>query len=277
MIYFLNLEMNSAIQATALIAAVGILIMSLEDITMFKLFRKEGILSWDVLKLQGSWSVIGCSGKIANLFLEYGYFRGVIMARLLAAITLLMFHGYPLVFAISAFIIFTSLAALTLRSIYGLDGAHQMHLVIWGAFFLSNLAPEQSLGRAFGVWFIAMQAGFAYLVSGIAKLISPMWRSGDALIGVFGTEIYGNRYAYALFARCHGIARIASWTVILFECSFWTIFIVNIRVGWWILAGGLGFHIVVAILMGLNGFLFAFAATYPCIVYCAQHTSVWFS
>lgn len=269
--------MNSAIQATIIIAAVGISIMSLEDITMLKLLRKEGILSWDVLKLQGSWSAIGCSGKFAKVVFEYGYFRAVIVARLIAAITLLLFHGYPLVFAICTFIVFTSLAALTLRSIYGLDGAHQMHLVIWGALFLSSVAPEGSLGREFGIWFIAMQAGLAYLVSGIAKLISPMWRSGEALIRVLGTEIYGNRYAYAVFARHPSVARVASWTVILFECSFCIIFIVNVRIGWWILAAGLSFHIIVAILMGLNGFVFAFVATYPCIVYCAQHTSVWFS
>ncbi len=144
-----HLEMNSAIQATIIIAAVGISIMSLEDITMLKLLRKEGILSWDVLKLQGSWSAIGCSGKFAKVVFEYGYFRAVIVARLIAAITLLLFHGYPLVFAICTFIVFTSLAALTLRSIYGLDGAHQMHLVIWGALFLSSVAPEGSLGREF--------------------------------------------------------------------------------------------------------------------------------
>jgi hypothetical protein len=269
------LPISTAIRVTASIAAIGILIMSLEDVAMLRVFRKDGILSWEVLRLQDSWSVNGVTGKLANFFLDYPRFRVFIVARLVASIVLLLFLTNQVVFLISSFIILVSLLALTFRSIYGLDGAHQMYIIIFGALFLSALTAEESLGRIFSIWFVALQAGFAYFVSGAAKLISPMWRSGQALVGVFGTDVYGDRRAYALFSKYLGLACLLSWIVILFECGFCLIFLLDLRIGLLILVGGLCFHIIVALLMGLNGFVFAFVATYPCIVYCAQHASVW--
>ena len=101
-----------------------------------------------------------------------------------------------------------------------------------------------------------------------------MWRSGRALIGVLGTDVYGHRQAYAFLSKHLGIARLLSWIVILFECGFCLVFLVDLRVGLWIFAGGVCFHVINAVLMGMNGFLFAFVATYPCIAYCAQHVRV---
>jgi len=248
--------------------------MSLEDVATLRLFRDNGILSWEVLRLQDAWSMKGISGKLAEIFFGYARFKFIIVARLVASVVLLLFQTNQAVFLLGSFVVLVSLLGLSFRSTYGLDGAHQMYVIIFAALFLGGLAGEESSGRTFSIWFVALQAAFAYFVSGVSKCISGMWRSGHALVGVLGTDIYGHRQAYTLLSKHIAVARLLSWVVILFECGFCLVFFVDFRVGFWILAGGICFHVINAVLMGLNGFLFAFVATYPCIAFCAQHVRV---
>jgi hypothetical protein len=44
---------------------------------------------------------------------------------------------------------------------------------------------------ALGVGFIAAQALLAYSTSGIAKLVSPVWRDGTGLVGILSTIDHG--------------------------------------------------------------------------------------
>jgi hypothetical protein len=114
---------------------------------------------------------------------------------------------------------------------------------------------------------VGPSASLAYLVSGANKLFSPVWRSGTALIGVLGTRTYGHSAAYSLINGRPFAARVLSWAVIFFECGFCLVFAVPLSVGIWILAIGVSFHISTALLMGINGFFFAFATEQgPCEV-----------
>lgn len=257
-----------AIYITALTAAAGVLIISLEDLVDLKLFRLDGLLSWDVIRLQDTWSAGGWSGRLSDVLFNYSGFKIFLALRLIAAITLLLLGENHVIFLFSCLTILLSLIALSIRAVYGLDGAHQMLIVIFGALFLGGIGSENSVTRIFSVWFIALQVGMSYLISGVNKLFSSVWRSGDALIGVFGTRTYGHPAAYTLIRTRPPLARTLCWTVIIFECGFCLVFAVPLIFALWILAAGAIFHISTAILMGLNGFFFAFVATYPCIVFC---------
>ncbi|MGH9445314.1 MAG: hypothetical protein ACRD3O_06275 [Terriglobia bacterium] len=261
-------DLSTAVLITTFIAATGVLITSLEDLVDLRLFRAEGLLNWDVMRLQGTWSARGWSGRVSNILFNYRGFKIFLSMRLVAATTLFLFAKNHAVFLLSCLIILLSLVALSIRAVYGLDGAHQMFIVIFGALFLGGIAGENSIAQIFSVWFIALQAGMSYFISGVNKLFSSVWRSGDALIGIFGTRSYGHSATYSLISTRPTLARVLSWTVILFECGFCLIFAVHLHFAFWILLIGLVFHISTAISMGLNGFFFAFVATYPCIAYC---------
>lgn len=122
---------------------------------------------------------------------------------------------------------------------------------------------------ALGACFIAAQAVLAYSTSGIAKLISPVWRDGTGLAGVLSTVDHGTP-AVGLWLRRHSsLSKLASWVTIGFECTFIIVLVLPTQLGAGLLALGVMFHAGCAVLMGLNSFLWAFPATYPCVYFAA--------
>jgi hypothetical protein len=140
----------------------------------------------------------------------------------------------------------------------------------------SGLAPYYLLSAKnhlplAGFYFICLQATLSYVTAGIAKAISPAWRSGKALPAVINTATYGNRGFSTLLAKRTEISGILCWAVILFECAF-PIALIAPR---WLLISllimGLGFHISNAVMMGLNVFVWSFLGTYPAIFLVNAH------
>ena len=261
------IDLPAAIAATTYVATIGVMIASVEDLVGLKLVRPGGLLSWDVLKLQGSWSVRGWSGRVSAALFDYGGSKVLLAMRLIGGSALLIAYGSRPVFLIATLAILLSLVALSLRAVYGLDGAHQMYVVIFGALFLGGVAGQDSIAGVFSVWFIALQAGMSYLIAGLNKLVSPLWRNGEGLTGILGTRVYGHPVAYAMVSGNALLAKTLSWTIIVFECCFCLVFLVNPDIALSILLAGTLFHLTTAVIMGLNGFFFAFVATYPCIAY----------
>jgi hypothetical protein len=60
------------------------------------------------------------------------------------------------------------------------------------------------------------------------------------------------------------------WGTILFETAFVVAAILPRNALLVLLAVGAAFHVAVAIMMGLNGFVWSFVATYPAILYLNQ-------
>jgi hypothetical protein len=117
--------------------------------------------------------------------------------------------------------------------------------------------------------FIAAQAVLAYATSGIAKLISPVWRDGTGLAGILSTVDHGTPRVSLWLARHPTFSELASWSTIAFECAFVLVLVLPSPVGAAILVIGLLFHAGCAVLMGLNSFLWAFPATYTCVWFAA--------
>jgi len=69
-------------------------------------------------------------------------------------------------------------------------------------------------------------------------------------------------------SRRYWLAITLSWAIIVFECSFFLVFFIDLKYVMILLAMGVLFHLTNAIVMGLNGFLFAFTAAYPAVFYC---------
>lgn len=160
-----------------------------------------------------------------------------------------------------------TLGLLAWRQRYGEDGADQMNLIV-SVSLLLTVGPFQSdTALKIGLIFIAAQLVLSYASAGIAKIVSPVWRSGRAVGLVVDTASYGSRQAGAVLKKWPSFGRLLTWSVIVFEVSF----VAAVFLPWpWIvlpLALGALFHTSIAFVMGLNNFVPAFLSTYPAVLY----------
>lgn len=257
----------TALNAAALVASVGVIVLGLEDLRTAHDFRTPNLMSWEISRLVAPWTDRGRVGTALDALLRFERFRVLLVVRVAAAVVVGVGAAAGVLIAPATLVVFACLLALSLRSPYGLDGGHQMYTLVFGALFLASLNTADTTLTSVAAAFIAAQALLAYLVSGAAKASSDVWRSGDALPGVMATNIYGHARFYALLQGRSRLAWLACWSVIALECALPIAAAVGTSYLHVLLAGGLAFHAFTAVLMGLNGFFFAFVATYPCILY----------
>lgn len=157
----------------------------------------------------------------------------------------------------------------------GGDGAEQMAAIV----LISGVAAAPGWpGEArvtIAVLFVAAQIVLAYATSGIAKLISPVWRDGSGLTGILSTVQHGTPRLGRWLWTHRSIAITLSWSVMVWESTFPFLMVCPEPVVLLVLACGLMFHLSCAALMGLNGFIWSFPATYPCVLVASQMVRHW--
>lgn len=253
----------SAMQLSVLIASAGFAVSTLEDLTAYAQFRDDGLLSWRVAQLRGRWSAGGPLAAAGDRLFGADGYRRLLLTGFAAAALLLVTLASPALLLPLAAVILTILLLGGVRNVYGADGADQMNLVLFATVVLYLVVPDGSFARTACLWFLAWQVGFGYFVAGAAKLASPVWRSGEAVIGVLSTHCYGHDRMYQWLRRHPRVAQAGCWAVMLFEVAFPLVFVLPPPFAAGLLVAGVAFHAGCAVFMGLNNFLFAFVATYP--------------
>lgn len=252
------------------LASVGVCISSLELLARRRQLTDTGLLSWRVSRLRQKWLVRGAVGQLLDLILAYPGVLGLICVRFGAGTALLLGQRSPRRrFAMTSAITLSSIG-LTLRAPYGQDGSDQMSELTFAAATLGNLPFLEGnvTVKESALWFIGLQTCLSFLTAGIAKTSSPMWRDGSALMGIFGTEAYGN-HRLADYLRSHPRQTACmSRGIVIGECLFPLVLVAPRPLAHAGLVGGLIFHALTAQVMGLNTFLWSFGATYPAIAYC---------
>ena len=157
-----------------------------------------------------------------------------------------------------------------IRNVYGLDGLDYMNLIVFSGAFIGVMFSELHFIQLVSLWFITLQYCLSTIIAGCAKIISKSWRSGTALTGIMSTAAYGNQRLHHLLINHGKLAKSLSWFIILFECVFSLIFLVDLPVAYVLVVLGIAFHAMIFISMGLNNFFFAFLSSYPAILYCLQ-------
>lgn len=259
-----------AMRATVALAAVGVVISSLEYLTYPKLLADDALASWPISRTNRPWKVSDRFELILGWLFQYPHFILVVALRLVMAVLVIV--GWPLSVVSTASVIAAASFLLALRSPYGTDGADQMTMIIFLAAALADVIHTPRSTLMF-LWFVALQACLAYFIAGVAKLVSPVWRGGRALPGILGTTSYGHRQLGPFLTRHPCMTSLCGWGVIMLECLFPAVLLGIRPLTFALLACALGFHVVAVFLMRLNTFLWAFAATYPSILFCALHYS----
>jgi hypothetical protein len=249
---------------TKFLLAGWALLSSAEWFANLTLFRADGLLSWEVLRLRPRLS--RPNGMHIVLY-SSAAFRAAISARALAGLVLLAPVASWLDLA-SASMIVASCLYVSRRAVFGVDGSDQMGMVV--AVGVAIISAGIALGDpelAFiGILAIAGQATLAYFIAGAAKMLSPTWRKGQAMPRVMSTRSFGDPLAARIAAGYPRLSHGLCWFVILTEMLFPLVFVVPPDVAIVALASYAIFHFANAYFMGLNAFVWPFLATYPSVM-----------
>jgi|SRR5271166_3761434 len=253
---------------------VSLLLGCLEDLAGSRNFKPDGLFSWKVFSTQYA----EANAPIIRTVLDrlFGY-RGVCVLLYceLAAIFVILVPYLPLsYYLVPVAVVLAIKLALAYRCGYGSDGSDQMEIMVLVG-LLSTLCLLSSKAAQLGIWFIALQSALAYLASGISKLFSKSWMTGEAAFKIFNTYTYGIAPVASFFKHVTIASAPACWSIIAYECSFPLSLFAPLSIVWTILILGVLFHAFNALVMGLNKFFWAFVSTYPAIVYCNQEMVRW--
>lgn len=260
------MEREIAAQLVASIAAVGVVINALE-----LLAARNSVLAfhdWNVLRTK--YSVLSGSSPSP---LEWsvssgGVFRIAIALQAVAAICLvILFDSGAWATGLCGYILAVQVL-LRQRLIYGSDGSDHMHTIVWSGLLLFLASPSASI-KDLALAFIAAQLLLSYLTSGIAKLLSPIWRDGRAVGLIVRTESYGHKNAYGLIERLHLSGPLSRGTMML-EVIGPLLVLMGPRTTIVFICCGVMFHLGSAIIMGLNSFVWSFIACFPAVLYISE-------
>uniref|UniRef100_Q022R4 HTTM domain-containing protein n=1 Tax=Solibacter usitatus (strain Ellin6076) TaxID=234267 RepID=Q022R4_SOLUE len=263
------MDAGTAYSLIVTLASTGVFIASVELLALKSEFEDGGLFGWEVLRTVSRATLYVGSGRPRQLISHPFFVPTVAGARALAALTLILFRNHHALSTACVLAVITATILMYWRAPFGLDGSDQMFLITFVAVGIHKLfSADVHIGQA-SLWFIAIQGCLSYCVAGVAKVISPVWRSGEAVRRIMGTRTYGTSRSASFVSGRAGTCLALSWLLMLFECTF-PLALAFGETGFAVFAVmGIFFHIANAAIMGLNTFVWAFVATYPAILFCA--------
>jgi hypothetical protein len=155
---------------------------------------------------------------------------------------------------------------LTIRLPLGVTGADEMGHVVFLALLPAVLLPSPTVERA-ALGFVALQACLAYAAAGASKLGDAGWWDGSSLRHVLATEGFGSAGLTRGCARFPSVAVLLGRGLVLGELAFPLVLFLPPGATAVVLGGVVAFHVAVAWVMGLNLFVWSFAATLPAVAW----------
>jgi hypothetical protein len=187
--------------------------------------------------------------------------------RLVAACVMIAGGGTFAIARAGAVVIAATTLALRIRTPLGIHASGTMVMITFTAAAL-GLGAGTRLSMEFALGFIAAQACLSYFVAGATKLREPSWRTGRAIPLISSTLMWGRGREALVLNSHHRLALALCWLTMVGECAFSLTLAVPLRIAVLLLGCAFAFHVVTAIEMGLNSFVWAFGSTYPAIIFC---------
>lgn len=208
----------------------------------------------------GAWQMCAldtCSRPVVTKAIHWG--------RIGASLTLLAPSGKQARAAANGYLALTS-ALLYPRHHYGTDGSDQVSFQSSTVVFVARTVPNAKVQDA-ALWYLALQSGLAYGVSGWVKLFGPSWRSGQAVPGVMRTVTYGHKGVWEIFEDRPRLAATAAHAMLLAEGLFPLVFFSKGRLARPFLTWATLFHTFIGASMGLGRFATSFGSMLPAVAY----------
>jgi hypothetical protein len=262
-----NPDATAALTRCGAVIGVSVVISSLETLLWGSDYESGGLFDGRLVSQRTLLARSGVARMATGWLFHAAGVRALVLVRLVCGLALIAPAMPPRLRGLSALSAFVAGALLAFRRRFAGDGSDQMTQVVLAGTATGLLLSSSSPAASAAAIFIAAQACLAYVASGIAKLISPVWRSGSALTQITNTATYGRPAAARWLARRPGAARLCSWAIIMGECGFPLVLVAPSWLLVVILAGTISFHLGCAVVMGFNTFFWSFLATYPAILY----------
>jgi hypothetical protein len=269
MSFYIELIANPtfAYQGILFFLSISLLLTSFEEILNKDIYQKRGILSFDISKLNNKWMLNTKIGRFLTLLMNENIFIFLLYLKAICSVYLLILSFDTSYSPWILMLLLMNNILSTLRSPYGLDGAHQLQFMILLSLSVLSFNHTSMMMHYICFGFISMQLILAYFIAGLGKILSPVWRGSYGLLLVFSTNSYGNEFIFNQFNRHRFLTAVLSWSVILFEMSFVGVLLLPINLGLILCFLGIGFHLFNAIFMGLNNFFFTFLSAYPALFF----------
>ncbi|WP_344637248.1 hypothetical protein [Kitasatospora cystarginea] len=251
------------------IGAMGALIGALEQLATTSALANDGIFSWSVNQTRFR-GIERFPMKYVSKLLDYPRVIAIPQVRLTAAARMLLGRPGSSERALLLFVLTGTAAGMQVRQCYGYDGSDNISLITFLVAAIEKAFPGDYQAREACIRFIAFQSCVAYAAAGAVKLVSPIWRDGSAITGIFRTSVYGDKGLYRLLCLHPAVPRIVAWSVILGELTFPLVLVAPKPVARGILGMGVLFHLANGRFMGLNRFFWAFTATYPAVAHVSR-------
>jgi hypothetical protein len=265
------LGVDKALRETEILISAGIILSSLEAICRPEDVEDGGLLSWRIGRTRSKRMVRGRSAKVFDLLFTPPGIQVLTVARLTAATMLALPGTSRQIKAACSVFLAASNVLLQLRTNYGADGSDHVNIVVCAALAASKFFPNDEKARTACTAFIAGQSVISYFAAGLAKVISPYWRDGSGMQGIFRTKTYGQKHVGELLRDYPLLAKAAGWGVWAGELAFPLVLVAPKPIALGLLGTGVSFHAGNAAFMGLNRFLWAFSATYPAVAHHSKH------
>ena len=253
-----------ALRSVMILAAVGQLISGAQVVANWRLFERGGVLDWRIMS--GRYGNSRASMVASRLPLDAPVvvsLAGVKCASAAAAI-LMALAGGSLVIPLAGLV--SANAALAVRIPVGDTGADSMGNVVSLAVLLAALVDSPRATSACLV-FMALQASLAYATAGFGKLPYPRWHDGSCIRELFATGCWSNARVASWMRRVEWLPTVVGRLVVVSEILFPLVLILPMNLAAAVLLLGVLVHVVIAIVMGLNTFVWMFPATYPAIMF----------
>jgi hypothetical protein len=262
----MSLSVDTAYVLCSRIASIWIIVSAAEGLSLLREFGPGGIYDPRV-----STFGVGVNSVLHVLTNKTKLYTVFLVARLGAGLVLLLSPDTLVLMTIAWSIVAASMLVSGWRRKHGGDdGSDQMLNIMSVAFTVSLLLGFSNRVRESGLYFIGAQACLAYSTAGVAKLISQSWRSGLAIQGVLSTRTHGMQRLNMVIQKSSLLALVVCWGTIALETAFILAPVLPPMPLLALLAIAAFFHVGIALVMGLNGFLWSFVSTYPAIVFLNQ-------
>jgi hypothetical protein len=250
-----------ALSLVVRIGSIGVAISSLESLARRADLGPGGMLDGAAQLTRARWLL-----RFAFLA-SPGAALALTWARLVASGAVIVGGGNVEVARVGVIVIAVATLLLRFRTPLGIHASGTMVMVTFTAAAL-GLAAGTRLSLLFTLAFIAAQSCLAYFVAGASKIREPSWRTGQAIPLISSTLMWGNRSQAVMLRSHHRLALALCWATMLGECAFPLVLVVPLPVTVLLLSSAAFFHVLTAIEMGLNSFVWAFGSTYPAIIFC---------
>lgn len=244
-------------------AAVGQLIGAAESLTKLQQYRPGAILQ-------------GISSRRERSFVPLSLRRtldstaGAVAVHVLAAagaLSVVTGRSRRTQQVVGAALLFASKKLTEYRNPYGGDGADQMSDVISGYRVITAAVPDKATGDDLFLRAVNAQVALSYVASGLAKLVSNTWRSGEAVELVLKTRLYGGSPVAEFIRNRPSLGRAISWATIVWETAYPLLYTLRGGQAKVALVFVKLFHLGIAVTMGLPRFFWAFSSSHAAVDY----------